>query len=687
MRTARKHVRFPLRQQVLSRAFSTTSSPQNADGLTASSTKPITSLLIANRGEIALRINHTAQRMGIETTTLFTNPDREAQHAHCSPNAISLGPANGYLDGNKIVTLAKARGIQALHPGYGFLSENAAFADKVKEAGITFVGPPAEAMLAMGDKARSKQLMERAGVPCVPGYHGSEQSVEFLRGKADEIGYPVLLKSVRGGGGKGMRIVDSADEFETQLQSARAEARASFGDGGEVMLVERYIGRPRHVEVQVFADTHGNVVALGERDCSVQRRHQKILEESPAPNLGDDLRHDLWAKARDAAKAVGYVGAGTVEFILDVDSGEFFFMEMNTRLQVEHPVTEAVCGEDLVEWQLRIAAGEKLPLTQDEIEERINSRGWAIEARIYAESPERGFLPDSGKLLYLKTPDALTADPDAQIRIDAGFVEGDTITEAYDGMIAKLIVRGRDREEAIRKTEQALQEYKVVGPSTNIDFLRSLCKSPAFIAGDVETGFIKKHEQELFKTSTIPNEIFAQAALGLLATSQEQVLGGPHAQPLGFASPATQEFSFRVMLPDGSNDGEIVKVQVQQKASDVFSVHFSRACESTEDVVFEDLVCSSPQITENSINMTTYFPSSRINSTLVRDVAATGWDRLTVFQQGSKTELSLLPPKWVKATSAAQAEEGGVIAPMPCKILRNDVEVGQKVTKGTPLVV
>ena len=625
--------------------------------------------------------------MGIETTTLFTNPDKTAQHAHCSPNTISLGPAKGYLDENKIVSLAKERGIQALHPGYGFLSENAAFADKVKDAGITFVGPPAKAMLAMGDKARSKQLMEEAGVSCVPGYHGSEQSVEFLKQKAGEIGYPVLLKSVRGGGGKGMRIVRSEEEFGAQIRSARLEAQASFGQGGEVMLVERYIGRPRHVEVQVFADSHGNVVALGERDCSVQRRHQKILEESPAPGLSDDLRHSLWAKARDAARAVGYVGAGTVEFILDVDSGEFFFMEMNTRLQVEHPVTEAVCGEDLVEWQLRIAAGETLPLTQDQVEERIKSRGWAIEARIYAESPEKDFLPDSGKLLHLKTPNALTADPDAEVRIDAGFIEGDTVTEAYDGMIAKLIIRGQDRKEAIRKTEKALREYEVVGPSTNIEFIRRLCNTPDFIEGDVETGFIDKHRKSLFSPPVVKDEVFVQAALGLLGTSQGQDLRGPHGQPLGFAAPTTRKFSFRVVPADGVTDGEIVSVEADQKNNDLHTIRVKRGDSST--ATYDDIVSTirTMEKSNSKTSIMTFFPAARVESTVVRDKAPLGWDRLTIFQLGSRTELAVLPPSWVAKTTDAGTDEASVIAPMPCKVLRNEVEVGQKVIKGTPLVV
>jgi 3-methylcrotonyl-CoA carboxylase alpha subunit len=362
---------------------------RNASSLSSTSSgepKPLTSLLIANRGEIALRVGRTAADYGIKTTTLYTNPDARSQHALSSPFAINLGDPTAYLDGDRIIEVAKQEGCQGIHPGYGFLSENPVFARKCTEAGLTFIGPPWEAIEAMGSKSKSKDIMTGAGVPCIPGYHGESQEPEYLKEQAAKIGYPVLLKAVKGGGGKGMRIVRSPDEFFGQLDSAKSEARNSFGD--EVMLVEKYIIQPRHIEVQVFADKHGNCVALGERDCSIQRRHQKILEESPAPHLAEDIRQDLWGKARAAALAVGYEGAGTVEFIFDNETNEFFFMEMNTRLQVEHPVTEMVTGEDLVRWQLIVAQGGELPLNQDEVHERIKSLGHAFEARIYAENPD-----------------------------------------------------------------------------------------------------------------------------------------------------------------------------------------------------------------------------------------------------------------------------------------------------------
>lgn len=626
--------------------------------------------------------------MGIRTSTLYTDVDASSQHVKVSsPYALALGPAtSGYLDGARIIQLARQHGIQALHPGYGFLSENAAFAQACEEAGIVFVGPPARAMADMGDKARSKEIMTAAGVPCVPGYHGPEQAPEELRARAAEIGYPVLLKSVRGGGGKGMRIVRSDGEFEAQLRSARAEARASFGDGGEVMLVEKYVERPRHVEVQIFADKHGNCVALGERDCSVQRRHQKILEESPAPLLDDVTRHDLWDKARTAALAVGYVGAGTVEFILDKDTGKFYFMEMNTRLQVEHPVSEMVTGTDLVEWQFRIAAGERLPLTQDEIEARILERGAAIEARIYAENPDKGFFPDSGKLVHLATP---KTGPD--VRIDAGFVEGDTVSEAYDGMIAKLIVRGRDRETAIRKLELALREYEVVGLSTNIEFLKRLCRNQAFIDGDVETGFIEHRKDELFRPKHTSDEVFAQAALALLSSQiKANVAPGPHGGTLGFGEKglqSTRKFAFNLRNDAAAaeeSEPEVVQVEVTQQANALYRVTVARNNSQTP-AVYENVV-SEPSLTSpTKTKITSFFPMARIESTVVQDPAAP--EKLAIFQLGEKTELTLAPPGWFDKALGLKEVVGSVVAPMPCKILRNEVSEGQKVEKGAPLVV
>jgi len=676
---ARNQLPFhPLRRRLLSTAANSSSADSSSSKVT-----PITSLLIANRGEIALRIHRTARRLGIRTTTLYTDPDAGAQHAACSPHSLNLGAATAYLDGDRIISLAKKHGIQALHPGYGFLSENSAFAEKCEKEGIVFVGPPAKAMADMGDKARSKEIMTAAGVPCVPGYHGSEQGEAQLLAHARNIKFPVLLKSVKGGGGKGMRIVMTEEEFPRQLQSAKAEARASFGEGGEVMLVEKYIVRPRHVEVQVFADKLGNCVALGERDCSVQRRHQKVIEESPAPDLDDATRLDLWEKARLAASAVGYVGAGTVEFILDKDTGEFYFMEMNTRLQVEHPVSEMVTGTDLVEWQFRVAGGEKLPLTQEEIVERIKERGAAIEARIYAENPDKGFMPDSGKLIHLSTP-SINDD----VRIDAGFVEGDTVSEAYDGMIAKLIVRGKDRETAIRRMEMALKEYEIVGLSTNVEFLKRLCREDAFIKGDVETGFIEKWKDSLFKPANHPDEVFIQAALASIASASTNKV--PHGDSLGFeAEPPTSQsqVAFKPINHNEDAKEEIVRVSVSRTGNQLFNVEVFRDGQS-QPTRYENIV-SEASTSPSKSHLTTFFPAERIESTVVvdQDAANPTQARLAVFQHGTKTEMQLLPPAWVEKALGTKESAGSVVAPMPCKILKNEVEVGQEVKKGTPLVV
>ncbi|CAG8483519.1 6012_t:CDS:10 [Ambispora leptoticha] len=440
-------------------------------------------ILIANRGEIACRVIRTAKALGIKTVAVYSEADRKARHVKLSDEAYLIGPSpsrESYLNIEKIISVAKRSGAQAIHPGYGFLSENPLFAERLSIENITFIGPPASAIISMGSKSESKEIMTAASVPVVPGYHGSNQDPAFLKDKAAEIGYPVLIKAIKGGGGKGMRIVNDPSEFDLQLESSKQEAIKSFGD--DQVLIEKYILTPRHIEVQVFGDMYGNAVYLFERDCSVQRRHQKILEEAPAPGLSEELRNELGQKAVTAAKAVNYVGAGTVEFIFDNETQQFYFMEMNTRLQVEHPVTEMVTNTDLVQWQLEVAAGNKLPLTQNDL--RLD--GHAFEARIYAENPDNNFLPDIGPLIHLHTPQSSST-----VRLETGFEQGDEISVHYDPMIAKLIVKGVDRTEALRILRKALNDYEVVGLHTNIEFLKKLSSHPAFIAEELETGFIE----------------------------------------------------------------------------------------------------------------------------------------------------------------------------------------------------
>ncbi|KAF8846675.1 3-methylcrotonyl-CoA carboxylase-like protein subunit alpha [Acephala macrosclerotiorum] len=652
------------RSRLLSRAIQF--SAQHRYVSTTAQTHPITSVLIANRGEIALRVGRTASALGVQYTTIYTDPDAHSQHALSSPFAVNLGESNAYLDGERIISVAKAQGCEALHPGYGFLSENSAFAKRCVEEGLVFIGPPWKAIEAMGNKSRSKDIMIQAGVPCIPGYHGANQEPRYLLEEAKKIGFPVMVKAVKGGGGKGMRIAFHEQEFLDKLESAKSEGRNSFGD--DAMLVEKYIATPRHIEVQIFADKYGNSVALGERDCSLQRRHQKILEEAPAPNLAEDTRQDLWQKARAAALAVGYEGAGTVEFIFDNDTNEFFFMEMNTRLQVEHPVTEEITGEDLVSWQFKVAAGDPLPLDQEAIARRISKRGWAIEARIYAENPSQNFMPDSGKLIHLRTPKLSDS-----VRIDAGFIEGDTVSAAYDGMIAKLIVSGPTREVAIRKLHAALQDYEVVGLSTNIEFLKKICKSPAFVRGDVETGYIQKHSDELFAPETVEPEAVAQAALGLLSNELPSMASGitpgPHSETVGFGQTSSRQYTFIL-----TGTSEPIQVALEQSGPNIFQIAVKG---SGIDRTYSNVLCTPVHPT-----ISTFFPHTRIESTLIID-----GDRLSLFQHGKQINLTLPTPGWFEKALGLKDVTNSVLAPMPCKVLRNEVEEGDEVKKGQPLVV
>lgn len=451
-------------------------------------------ILIANRGEIACRVINTAQRLGIKTVAVYSEVDRQSLHTRLADEAIFIGPAassESYLVIEKIINAALITGAKAIHPGYGFLSENAKFAQACHDNNLVFIGPPIQAIKAMGSKSAAKTIMQKAGVPLVPGYHGDDQSANILKNSANKMGYPVLLKAVAGGGGKGMRQVWSEGDFNSELDAAKREALSSFGN--DDMLVEKYLTAPRHVEFQVFCDAHGNALHLFERDCTVQRRHQKVIEEAPAPNFSEQLRQDMGDAAVRAAQAINYQGAGTVEFLLDQD-GSFYFMEMNTRLQVEHPVTEMITGQDLVEWQLLVAAGEPLPAKQSE----LKIHGHAFEARIYAEDPNNDFLPTAGKLIGLKLPAASKS-----VRIDTGVVEGDEVSPFYDPMISKLIVWAETRQLALNKLVSALDQYNISGITSNISFLRTLASHSAFANAELDTGFIEKHANDLFSKPTI----------------------------------------------------------------------------------------------------------------------------------------------------------------------------------------
>ncbi len=492
-----------------------------------------TKILIANRGEIACRVATTAKRLGVKTVAVYSNADASSKHVQMCDEAVSVAsgagnsPRDSYLRWEAIIDAAKVSGAQAIHPGYGFLSENEDFARACEAAGLVFIGPPPSAIKDMGLKAQSKQLMSRAGVPLVPGYHGADQDADLLKREADAMGYPVLIKASAGGGGKGMRVVERSEDFAAALGSCKREATNSFGN--DAVLVEKYVQRPRHVEIQVFADTHGNCVSLFERDCSVQRRHQKVLEEAPAPGLSQPMRERMGAAAVAAAKAVNYVGAGTVEFIVEQRPGgemDFYFMEMNTRLQVEHPVTEAITGHDLVEWQLRVASGEALPATQAQLQ----IRGHAIEARICAENPDKQFLPATGRLDVLRWPEHVAfvrnadqngASDSAMVRVDAGVRQGDEISPFYDSMVAKLIVWGETREQALARLDDALAQTRIVGLQTNVQFLRHVARSPSFAQANLDTALIPREAACLFDQEPVGLEM-AVAACVADALHQEQ---------------------------------------------------------------------------------------------------------------------------------------------------------------------
>jgi len=626
-----------------------------------------TKILIANRGEIACRVAATARRMGIRTVAVYSEADANAKHVAVCDEAVLIGPApakESYLRGDKIIAVALATGAQAIHPGYGFLSENADFADACAEAGLVFIGPPASAMRAMGSKSAAKSLMEKAQVPLVPGYHGEEQDDDFLHAQADQIGYPVLLKASAGGGGKGMRVIEHSADFKAALASCKREAISSFGD--DKVLAEKYLSRPRHIEIQVFADTLGNCIYLFERDCSVQRRHQKVLEEAPAPGMTAERRAAMGEAAVAAARAVGYVGAGTVEFIANQD-GSFYFMEMNTRLQVEHPVTEMITGTDLVEWQLRVAFGEALPKQQHE----LAIHGHAIEARIYAENPEKGFLPSIGTLRHMHAPQAVTfelggAPAPAGVRIDSGVREGDTISPFYDPMIAKLIVWGFDRREALARMAQALAQYQIVGLASNIAFLKRLVEGQAFAGADLDTGLIERHHDTLFPAlAAAPDAALALAAAALLTQESSASAGsGPWGNAQGWRLNGTlgRRLSFADDFALASDDKAYTVRIAYQPEGWLFNGQPLR------------LAARDGQQLQIKLG------EQAVHGSVLRD-----GEQFHVFTGGAHYALHYSDP--LAHAGEAEAEGGRLTAPMPGKVVAVLVDKGQDVKKGTPLVI
>jgi len=613
-------------------------------------------ILIANRGEIACRVMRTARRLGIAAVAVHTDADRGALHVRLAGEARRVESS---LDIEAIVAAARASGAEAIHPGYGFLSENEDFASACRNAGLAFIGPSAEAIAAMGDKAAAKRLMEKAGVPLVPGYHGEGQDPAALEKEAARIGFPVLIKPSAGGGGKGMRVVSSKKEFAPALEAARREAKSSFGD--DRVLIERYLERPRHIEIQVFGDAKGNVVYLFERDCSVQRRHQKVLEEAPAPGLDSRKRSDMGAAAVAAAKAIGYTGAGTVEFITEQD-GRFYFMEMNTRLQVEHPVTEMVTGLDLVELQIRVAAGEALPFSQKD----LRLEGHAIEARIYAEDPERDFLPSTGRLVHVGFP-----VQGADVRIDAGVESGDAITPWYDPMIAKLIVRGTDRDAALARLRQALADVEIAGVKTNVAFLRRVAASGAFTRAELDTGLIERNRQEIFpKRGEVETDVLAAAAFAELAyeerTARERARasGDPY-------SPWHRVDGWR-LNEDSHHDFLFVEGESEHPVRLHFAGSALRLAVKGKEHAFAGKHLEGGAL------------SIRLDERVYRARALRDGSDWHVFAEGDYRRLTLrhgLPGQ------DEEARSGSLAAPMPGRIVQVMSRPGEAVKKGQPLLI
>ena len=621
-------------------------------------------ILIANRGEIACRVIATTRRLGIASVAVYSAADARARHVALADEAWPVGPAparESYLEIERIIDVARRAGAEAIHPGYGFLAENAKFAEACTEAGIVFIGPPPAAIRAMGSKAAARALMEASLVPLVPGYHGEAQDFSAFHAAAERIGYPMLIKASAGGGGKGMRIVARAEEIEAAIEGARSEARSSFGD--DRLLVEKYLTTPRHIEIQVFADAHGNCVSMFERDCSIQRRYQKVIEEAPAPGMTEERRRAMGEAACRAARAVGYLGAGTVEFIANGE--EFYFMEMNTRLQVEHPVTEMITGQDLVEWQLRVAAGEALPLAG----EGLRIRGHAIEARIYAEDPAQDFRPSIGTLAHLSEPRA-----DVAVRIDSGVRAGDAITPYYDPMIAKLVVHGENRGEAVRRLGAALAEYEIVGVKTNLDLLRAIAAHPDFARGALDTGFIARHAAALLSAPAAEADdsiLWAAASLAWLADARTRREWEAASSTDPF-SPWNGADAWR-MNGDGYQD--LVLSRGEQTAG-------VRIHPATDGSCRLDLPGGSvrAEASEAADGM-----ALRVDGVLHRLRVVRREGALVVIRGGRNHLFHVADPFSPPAGEEAGTER--LIAPIPARVARVLVSAGVRVRKGDPLVV
>ncbi|WGI26966.1 acetyl/propionyl/methylcrotonyl-CoA carboxylase subunit alpha [Halomonas alkaliantarctica] len=636
----------------------------------AARTTPFDTLLVANRGEIACRVMRTARRMGLKTVAVYSDADASARHVREADEAVRLGPAaarESYLNIDAVIEAAKRTGTGAIHPGYGFLSENGTFVRALEEAGITFVGPPASAIAAMGDKSAAKARMANAGVPLVPGYHGDDQDDVLLRSEADKIGYPVMLKASAGGGGKGMRVVESGDGFQAALDGCRRESKAAFGD--DRMLIEKYLVQPRHVEVQVFCDRHGNGVYLFERDCSVQRRHQKVIEEAPAPGMTSELRSAMGDAAIRAAQEIGYVGAGTVEFLLDLD-GSFYFMEMNTRLQVEHPVTEMITGQDLVEWQLRVAMGEPLPCTQDD----LTITGHSFEARIYAEDPDQDFLPATGLLTRFALDLEGAGLSGDQVRLDSGVESGDTVSMHYDPMLAKLIVHGADRDAALATLNRALAALDVQGVVTNRAFLMRLATHPGFKNVELDTRFIERNEATLFAPRTHSMEAYASAALiGLHQLAQECESDSPWDRHDGFRLNAPH--TIRIALCDPASaqapDSDEAVVIVEGKRS---------AGESLWNLTIGDetLTASLQPLTGDAVAVTLNGHRRRLQARR---------DGHVVVMADPSGETRLFWRRIDAIDHGHHEAESTLTAPMNGTVVALLVEPGAVVEKGMPLMV